>query len=164
MAFTPPGTAVAGEVLTAAFWNTNVRDNISSLAATRTANESEWTDFSPTVTQGVSVTFTKNRARFLTIGKTIHYNVSLVITSSGTASTGILIGGLVAPKNTTGWSTVGSAVIVVGATRHSATFSFFNGTNPFFQVGSSNDILGVSPSVQLVNTSVISFEAVYEIA
>jgi hypothetical protein len=28
MAFTTPGTAVAGEVLTAAFWNTQVRDNI----------------------------------------------------------------------------------------------------------------------------------------
>ena len=27
MAFTTPGTAVAGEVLTAAFWNSNVRDN-----------------------------------------------------------------------------------------------------------------------------------------
>jgi hypothetical protein len=31
MAFTTPGTAVAGEVLTAAFWNTNVRDNIANL-------------------------------------------------------------------------------------------------------------------------------------
>ena len=31
MAFTTPGTAVAGEVLTAAFWNTNVRDNTTDL-------------------------------------------------------------------------------------------------------------------------------------
>jgi hypothetical protein len=31
MAFTTPGTAVAGEVLTAAFWNTNVRDNTEFL-------------------------------------------------------------------------------------------------------------------------------------
>jgi hypothetical protein len=31
MAFTTPGTAVAGEVLTAAFWNTNVRDNVNAL-------------------------------------------------------------------------------------------------------------------------------------
>lgn len=29
MAYTAPGTAVAGDVLTAAFWNSNVRDNIS---------------------------------------------------------------------------------------------------------------------------------------
>jgi len=31
MAFTTPGTAVAGEVLTAAFWNEQVRDNTSDL-------------------------------------------------------------------------------------------------------------------------------------
>jgi len=33
MAWTTPGTATAGEVLTAAFWNTNVRDNLSALDA-----------------------------------------------------------------------------------------------------------------------------------
>jgi hypothetical protein len=32
MAYTAPGTAVAGDVLTAAFWNSNVRDNITELA------------------------------------------------------------------------------------------------------------------------------------
>jgi hypothetical protein len=31
MAFTTPGTAVAGDVLTAAFWNTNVRDNSNAV-------------------------------------------------------------------------------------------------------------------------------------
>jgi hypothetical protein len=31
MAFTTPGTAVAGSVLTSAFWNTNVRDNTAAL-------------------------------------------------------------------------------------------------------------------------------------
>ena len=31
MAWTTPGTATAGEVLTAAFWNTNVRDNLNAL-------------------------------------------------------------------------------------------------------------------------------------
>jgi hypothetical protein len=32
MAFTTPGTAVAGEVLTAAFWNEQVRDNMTAVA------------------------------------------------------------------------------------------------------------------------------------
>lgn len=31
MAWTTPGTAVAGDVLTAAFWNSNVRDNLNNL-------------------------------------------------------------------------------------------------------------------------------------
>ena len=34
MAWTTPGTATAGEVLTAAFWNTNVRDNSNMLRNT----------------------------------------------------------------------------------------------------------------------------------
>ena len=34
MAFTTPGTAVAGDVLTASFWNSNVRDNINDLRTT----------------------------------------------------------------------------------------------------------------------------------
>jgi len=36
MAFTTPGTAVAGEVLTAAFWNEQVRDNMDTLVAAGT--------------------------------------------------------------------------------------------------------------------------------
>jgi hypothetical protein len=38
MAWTTPGTATAGEVLTAAFWNTNVRDNSNYLKSEADAN------------------------------------------------------------------------------------------------------------------------------
>lgn len=34
MAWTTPGTAVAGDVLTAAYWNTQVRDNLNSIFPT----------------------------------------------------------------------------------------------------------------------------------
>lgn len=37
MAWTTPGTAVAGDVLTAAFWNLQVRDNMNSLVEAGTA-------------------------------------------------------------------------------------------------------------------------------
>jgi hypothetical protein len=40
MAFTTPGTAVAGEVLTAAFWNTNVRDNLNSVGLVHLTTQS----------------------------------------------------------------------------------------------------------------------------
>ena len=55
MAWTTPGTATAGEVLTAAFWNTNVRDNTLDLrsyqnrfatartsAGNKTLNSTSW--------------------------------------------------------------------------------------------------------------------------
>jgi hypothetical protein len=45
MAWTTPGTATAGEVLTAAFWNENVRDNSNELAPFFGA----WTSYTPTL-------------------------------------------------------------------------------------------------------------------
>jgi len=40
MAWTTPGTAVAGDVLTAAFWNSNVRDNLNSVGLVHIATQS----------------------------------------------------------------------------------------------------------------------------
>jgi hypothetical protein len=163
MAYVTPGTVAAGDVATAAAWNVVVED-IIDLAATRTANQAVWTDFTPTITQGVSVTVTKNRARFLQIGKTIYYNVSLVATTTGTSGTAIIINGLITPANTSGWASLGTGVVVVGGNRYAGTLVSFGGSAPFFQVGTSGDALGSSPTTQLVNTSTISFQAVYEIA
>jgi hypothetical protein len=65
MAFTTPGTAVAGEVLTAAFWNTNVRDNVDAIRASQiniqsTAKTDTFTMSGTTFTDvdGLSVTIT----------------------------------------------------------------------------------------------------------
>lgn len=70
MAWTTPGTAVAGEVLTAAFWNTNVRDNTNALSrgivarsqiTTSTANSQVMAD------SGLSVTWTAESDRIYLI-------------------------------------------------------------------------------------------------
>jgi hypothetical protein len=54
MAFTTPGTAVAGEVLTAAFWNEQVRDNIANLRALANVKSTLKTDtFTASTGQGV---------------------------------------------------------------------------------------------------------------
>ena len=52
MAWTTPGTATAGDVLTAAFWNTNVRDNSNALygAVRRLAYIERTTNYSITAT------------------------------------------------------------------------------------------------------------------
>ena len=47
MAFTTPGTAVAGEVLTAAFWNEQVRDNANFLYAPPMVQVRRTTDINP---------------------------------------------------------------------------------------------------------------------
>jgi hypothetical protein len=56
MAFTTPGTAVAGEVLTAAFWNTNVRDNTNALRAVQINVKSATNAGLVTATSGTEAT------------------------------------------------------------------------------------------------------------
>jgi hypothetical protein len=68
MAWTTPGTATAGQVLTAAFWNTNVRDNSVALPRGYIGLTTLATSFSTSSTSyvdvtGLSVTFTAEANR-----------------------------------------------------------------------------------------------------
>jgi len=58
MAWTTPGTAVAGDVLTAAFWNSNVRDNSDALyqSTKRIAYIQRTTEYTSTATAVASAT------------------------------------------------------------------------------------------------------------
>lgn len=51
-----------------------------------------WTDFVPTLTQGVTVTYTIRYAKYIRLGRTIITNVSLLVTGGGTAGQPILLG------------------------------------------------------------------------
>jgi hypothetical protein len=68
MAWTTPGTATAGSVLTASFWNTQVRDQFTELAPLFTS----FTDYSATQ---AFANFTKGngtvQARYLKIGRLV---------------------------------------------------------------------------------------------
>ena len=72
MAWTTPGTATAGEVLTAAFWNTQVRDNMVELAPFSAA----WTSWTPTwsnLTVGNGVLVSK----YIKVGKYVSFYIDL---------------------------------------------------------------------------------------
>ena len=92
MAWTTPGTAVAGDVLTAARWNTDVRDNTLSLArgivarATIT-NSQNTTSASPVDVTNATVTWTAESNRLYKVSFTTYMtkfnaagNVVLLIT------------------------------------------------------------------------------------
>jgi len=89
MAWTTPGTATAGEVLTAAFWNENVRDNSLELAPFFVP----WTSYTPTLAQGVTnnIAKTVNQARYMKIGNTLFVNIYLVATGTGTANNAVTV-------------------------------------------------------------------------
>jgi hypothetical protein len=88
MAWTTPGTATAGEVLTAAFWNTNVRDNSLELAPFF----SGFTNYTPTLTQSATISKTIVTARYLQIGKLVVVFFNLLGTSAGTAGNNVTVG------------------------------------------------------------------------
>ena len=82
MAWTTPGTATAGEVLTAAFWNTQVRDNMVELAPFSEA----WTSYTPTI-GGFTLGNGTITGGYLKVGRFVNIRIKFVLGStSGTSS------------------------------------------------------------------------------
>ena len=89
MAWTTPGTATAGEVLTAAFWNANVRDNSLEFAPLFAA----WTAYTPQIDQGVTTNIAKTvtYSRYLKIGRLAIIQARLDVTGTGTSGSPVSI-------------------------------------------------------------------------
>jgi hypothetical protein len=145
MAWTTPGTATAGEVLTAAFWNTNVRDNLDVLAPLSAA----WTTYTPTFTN-LTIGNGSRSAAYIQVGKTVIYagRLDWGSTTSATASD-TFVSIPVAPTQAMAERSRGSVYIVDSGTRgyvgvcylpntttmgfshtESGNFGQVNGTNP----------------------------------
>lgn len=74
---------------------TAVDTKVTALAArvaVEEAFDTAWITYTPTLTQGVTVTKTAEFARYKQQGKTVHVEVSLACTSAGTAGTAIVVG------------------------------------------------------------------------
>jgi hypothetical protein len=116
MAWTTPGTATAGEVLTAAFWNENVRDNSNEFASFFTA----WTSFTPalkgTSTNPILGTGSSATGSYLKIGRLLIVTASITFGTSGvTNGAGIILMDLPASLTLSTQSTgaaVGSAALI----------------------------------------------------
>ncbi len=89
MAWITPGTAVAGDVLTAAFWNQNVRDNLQAAFPVDTS----LTSYTPTLAQGASTNIAKtvNFAKYMVVGKTMYLWVRLFASGTGSAGSAITV-------------------------------------------------------------------------
>jgi hypothetical protein len=94
MAYTAPGTAVAGDVLTAAFWNTNVRDNISDHESR--INDVGLVIVTPSSVAGSGVTLSNSQVSFSSatsvsvngVFTSSYENYCVKITSLGSANGG----------------------------------------------------------------------------
>lgn len=84
-----PKTWVAGDVLTAAQMNAELRD---ALLGAFPLGVGAWTSYTPTLTQSGAVTKTVTVARYIRIGNTIIGTVRLDVTGTGTAANAVIIG------------------------------------------------------------------------
>jgi hypothetical protein len=88
MPWTTPGTATAGEVLTASFWNTQVRDNMVELAPLSLASTS-WT---PQIDQGTNTNIAKTLGygKYLKVGKYVFAWMNVSFTGAGQGTNAII--------------------------------------------------------------------------
>lgn len=87
MAWTTPSTWVAGNILTAAQLNQQLRDNMNELAPFMAA----WTTWTPSAKQGATPTQNVTRAKYLKVGKLVFANFDIAITGAGTAGNAITL-------------------------------------------------------------------------
>jgi hypothetical protein len=92
MAFTTPGTAVAGSVLTSAFWNTNVRDNTNALyqSAQRIGYQTRTTDATISATSFAAAPEYFNSDITWTADGTSAYRIVMFLNEASAGTGGLL--------------------------------------------------------------------------
>lgn len=85
-----PKTWVAGDVLTAAQLNAELRDALLG-AFPLGAPDGAWTSWTPTLTQSGAVTKTVTYARYTRIGRTIMFALDLSATGAGVAANAVTV-------------------------------------------------------------------------
>lgn len=126
-----------------------------------------WTAFTPTLTQGVAVGVTVNRARYRTLGKTAHLEVQLTVTGAGTAANPVIVSvpSSLAVAHVVGML-VGNFVLLDNGTQWYSAIPHANpGTSiyGFYTVG--NNVLGsVGFTAALAANDVVYLATTYELA
>lgn len=132
------------------------------------AHTMTWADWTPTVTQSVSVTVTVTEAKYAIIGKVCHIYAKLAVTGAGTAGNGIQVDGVPAAAQSAVTGTrfvVGVFAIADSGTTDYAGSVLATAAGQFkFLSDGNGDYQGVAPSWALANNDTINFSATYRIA
>jgi hypothetical protein len=120
-------------------------------------------DYTPTLTQGVTVTKTVVQARYFQFQKFVVGQVLLNVTSAGTASSVVAVGLPISARAVNSMIAFGyiydaNTNVMYNLTGYSATGTTLNF---FYQTGNA---FGVSPAVTLATSDQISLNFSYEIA
>jgi hypothetical protein len=166
MAYSAPRTWVAGELVTAAYMNQEVRDNLNAQFPTAAV---AWSSYTPTLTQSGAVTKTVTYAKYIQIGKTVIVQVFLDVTGTGTGANVVLVGlPVTAAQNGVKPQEVGTGTVydlsAVLAYKGQAILQSST-TVQFRASGTSSGVLGSTDfTAALASGDQISFTAMYEAA
>jgi len=141
------------------------QSSASNTYATQTNfSNTGWTSYTPTITQGVTLSKTVNYAKYKQIGKTLYVNISMTITSGGTAGNRI--------RTSLPIPVISADVVVLGSGYYfDAGTAHYPGTAIIYDVNTvelythaSANAIGASPGVTAANNDVMAYNLVYEIA
>lgn len=136
----------------------------ADLAAIFPQNTDAWTAYTPTLTQGATITKTVNRAAYTKVGRTVTVSVFMTATSAGTAGQVLILGLPVAPAADL---QIGVCYITDTSvpTRYVCTVLTSGGALlvQANQAGGSGHF-GVNPAVTIASGDQITFAITYEAA
>lgn len=168
MAWTAPATATVGQVLTAAWMNTYVRDNLNHVYGSIAT-------FSPTLTQSGAVTLTTAVGRYRHVGHTCYLHCFLNPSGTGTGGNAIVVGAIpaaIAPR-VSGAPYGGDAEVDFGIFGyHDSGTAFYGGacwfatssTLQMSQINSATAVLGVTPNFAVAAADSMNLTITYETA
>ncbi len=126
-----------------------------------------WENWSPTVTQGVSVAVTVDFCRYRRIGYSCRVAARLVVTGAGTNASAIVIGGQPAaatPRFEGNACQIGTAFVLdSGTINYVGALSAQDFVGWQIMLDQAGNWLGANPAFALANNDIITFEAEYEV-
>lgn len=153
---TTPRTWLAGETVTAALMNAEVRDALTGI-------QSAWTSYMPLLTQDVPRGVTVNYAKFIQVGKTISGNLRM--TATGTGAAGFAIKATAPQAAVTDPLTVGTFHYLIAATTVRRSGSCYQSGGQFFcLIDNNTNFFGNAPSYSIGVGDVLMMDFHYEVA
>lgn len=129
-----------------------------------------WTTWTPTITQSGSVTFTNTYCRYMVIEKLVHVTGVLAVTSAGTANNVIAVGSLPAAIGLPGAGYPLGVGLVLNQTtayymgamlsQSATSFAFVVHNDPTV----AGNYIGANPNFALASGDIIYFNGAWEIA
>jgi hypothetical protein len=137
--------------------------DVTGVAAVFTTGDGAWTSYTPTLTQNITVSKTVTRAVYCKIGRLVHVQIQLTVTSPGSSSNSILIG-LPVNAATTGIMCGTMTISSSGTSVYTHGPALVQSVSVFGMLSTVGNIYGVNPTTALASGNVIQANLMYEAA